>query len=178
MLQWCRNNRDNVDLATTTAALTDEERFRAACGQTLDGRPVPEEKNAYLFYFRQGDNVSGLEYFGVRRALDFNDEPYVLVTAWMIQSSTEVGQKRKITETADAFLMGVHNGAWRTAWRYVDFEDKEWRRPASEDLGAEILSEDLEAFIDWAWQEQVMEATRELREAVAAGEATLIAEVE
>ena len=43
-------------------------------GQALNGLPVPERQKLHLFYFRQGNNVDGLEYFGVRRALSFNDE--------------------------------------------------------------------------------------------------------
>jgi hypothetical protein len=174
MLTWCEGNRDRLDFGMETGALSEEERFRKACGKTLDGRPVPGRDGLHLFHFRRGNNVDGLEYFGVRQALSFKGESYVLVTAWLIRTTTEVGQKRKISETADAFLMGVHNGAWRTAWRYVDLDKGQWRRPASDDVGAEILSDDLEGFIDRIWKDAVVRGTAKLHAEVESGEDRLI----
>lgn len=174
MLGWCEANPAALETGEKTGALTERERFRKACGQALNGLPVPERDSLHLFYFRQGNNVDGLEYFGVRRALDFNGEPYMLITAWLIRTTTEVGQERRTTETADAFLMAVHRGAWRTAWRYVDLDSEDWSLAASDKVGAEILAPELEAFIDRTWKEDVVEATDRLAEAVASGEVRLV----
>ena len=121
-----------------------------------------------------GYEFGGTSPFGIRRALTFNEDPYVLVTAWLIRTTTEVGQQRRTTETADAFLMGFHQGAWRTAWRYVDLDEGDWRLAASDDVGAEILSPELEAFIDRVRKRQVLEATDRLQAAIASGETTLV----
>jgi hypothetical protein len=174
MLDWCAANREALEPGLKAGALSEEERFRKTCGKALDGREVPSGNGVHLFHFRQGNNVDGLEYFGVRRALTFNEDPYVLVTAWLIRTTTEVGQQRRTTETADAFLMGFHQGAWRTAWRYVDLDEGDWRLAASDDVGAEILSPELEAFIDRVWKQQVVEATNRLQAAVASGDTTLV----